>query len=267
MNPIRYFYSVNGCDKKALKMRPRYFYVSNGMKTLSVICARAGSKGLPNKCITKIAGKMVIEYSIEYSLSLGENVRTVVSTDIRGVIDYCKANGIDCIDRDPSLCMDTTRIDCVLADAIEKKGRDSNYCSLVYGNIPVRYPAIFRDAITFLRGHPDYDAVMSMQEAGKFHPAWMFDYNTEILPKTKGGHYRRQMLSQKMFHDGHTVVFKSGEFLKRYKGLIPYAKSRHSIFGAKIKPLINTELIVDIDTERDLKVAAAAISRGSTEGL
>ncbi len=60
------------------------------MKVLSVVCARAGSKGLKNKCIEKIGQKMVIEYTIEYSLSLGEDVRTIVSTDINEVIDYCK---------------------------------------------------------------------------------------------------------------------------------------------------------------------------------
>ena len=52
------------------------------MTVLSVICARAGSKGLRNKCVEKIKDKMVIEYVIDYSLSLGNNVKTVISTDI-----------------------------------------------------------------------------------------------------------------------------------------------------------------------------------------
>ena len=69
-------------------------------KVLSVVCARAGSKGLSNKCVAKINRKMVVEYAIEYSLSLGSNIETVVSTDIAEVIRYCKKENIDYIERD-----------------------------------------------------------------------------------------------------------------------------------------------------------------------
>lgn len=234
------------------------------MKILSVVCARAGSKGLRSKCIAKIEDKMVIEFSIEYSLSLGKYVKTVVSTDIDRLIDYCKKNRVDYIKRDPKLCRDDTRIEDVLADAIEKKGEDADYCSLVYGNIPTRYPEIFHRAIKFLEVHTDYSATISMQNVEKFHPEWMFDYNNEILPKKVGIHYRRQVLPQKMIHDGHTLVFKIAEFLERYKKLITYdSKFKYSIYGNKIKPLINNEVIIDIDTAKDLKLAEAVIKNAN----
>lgn len=230
------------------------------MKVLSVVCARAGSEGLKNKCVAKIKGKMVIEFSIEYSLSLGDFVKTVVSTDIGEVINYCKKNGIDYIKRNPALCRDETKIEDVIVDVIEKNGEGYNYCSLVYGNIPTRYPQLFHKAMKFLKTYKDYDAVISMQDVGKFHPEWMFDYNNEILPKKIAIHYRRQALPQKMFHDGHTLLFKSDGFVKRYKKLIDYdSKFMYSIFGNKIKPLINSEIIVDIDTEKDLRLAEAII--------
>lgn len=226
------------------------------MKILSVVCARAGSKGLKNKCIEKVKDKMVIEFSIAYSLSLGKYVKTVISTDIDEVITYCKKNSIDYIKRDSSLCNDKAKIEDVLRDAIEKKGLDCNYCSLVYGNIPTRYPAVFYRATKFLNNHADYDAVISMQKVGKFHPEWMFDYNSQSLPKIKETVYRRQDLPPKMIHDGHTLIFKSDEFLKKYKGLVPYEpRFIYSIFGNRIKPLINNELILDIDTDKDLKTA------------
>ena len=90
-------------------------------KVLSVVCARAGSKGVKNKCIRMIGQKMVIEYAIEYSLSLGENVRTVVSTDITKVMDFCEQRNIEFIDRKSELCTDGSKIDGALADAIEKR--------------------------------------------------------------------------------------------------------------------------------------------------
>jgi len=230
------------------------------MKVLSVICARAGSKGLANKCIAKINDKMVVEYAIEYSLSLGNNVETVISTDIAEVIGYCKEKNIACIERDSRFCTDESKIDDALADAIVKRGQDCEYCSLVYGNILTRYPEIFHRALSFLEENNDYDAVISMQNVEKFHPDWMFDLNDEVLPKVKEAHYRRQMLSHKMIHDGHTLLFRKDNFLNRYKGVLPYEKGYMcSIYGSKIRPLINNEVIVDIDTGKDLKLAKVII--------
>lgn len=230
------------------------------MKILSVVCARAGSEGLKNKCVVKLNGKMVVEYSIEYSLSLGKDVRTVVSTDIEELIDYCRKKNIIYIKRNPKICEDESKIDGALADAIEKEGYGCDYCSLVYGNIPTRYPEIFHKAYSFLEENKYYDAVISMQNVEKFHPEWMFDYNDDILPKMVETCYRRQGLSKKMIHDGHTLIFKSDEFLKRYKGLVNYdSEYKYSVFGDKIKPLINAEVIIDIDTAKDLKLAQAVI--------
>jgi CMP-N-acetylneuraminic acid synthetase len=99
-----------------------------------------------------------------------------------------------------------------------------------------------------------------MQKVEKFHPAWMFDLNEETLPKERESHYRRQMLPQKMIHDGHTLIFRKDEFYSRYMGKLPYDKQcRYAIYGTKIKPLINNEVIVDIDVEKDLKLAEAII--------
>jgi len=236
------------------------------VKVLSVVCARKGSKGLNNKCVAKINNKMVVEYSLEYSLSLGENVKTVVSTDIEELIEYCKKNDIIYIERNPSLCADNSKIDDALADAIEKHGSDCRFCSLVYGNVPIRYPYLFCQALNFLEKNEDYDAVIGMQNVEKFHPAWMYDFNDEILLPKKELHYRRQLLPQKMIGDGHTFIFKSEKFYRKYKGEISYDKSiQYSIFGDKIKPLINEELIVDIDTDKDLKLSSAIILMEKTQ--
>ena len=237
------------------------------MKVLSVVCARAGSKSLKNKCITKINNKMVIEYAIEYSLSLGNSVKTVVSTDIKEVLDYCIKNNISYIKREQKMCTDECRIDDALADAIEKEGKGFQYCSLVYGNIPTRYPEIFHEWIRHLELNTEYDATISMQNVEKFHPDWMFDYNNEVIPRKKETHYRRQGLSQKMIHDGHTLIFNIDKFYKKYKDQIAYDKSyRYSIYGDKIKPLINDKAIVDIDTKKDLKFAESIIMLRSTKG-
>lgn len=231
------------------------------MKILSVVCARAGSKGLPNKCLAKINNKATVQYAIEYSLSLGADVHTVVSTDIEELIRYCEKNDIDFINRNPSFCLDDSRIDSALAEAIELRGKNCHFCSLVYGNIPTRYPFLFKKALQFLYENEDYDAVISMQNVEKYHPAWMFDFNNKVLPQEKACHYRRQMLPQKMIADGHTLIFRAKNFYDRYDGLVNYDSTiKYSIFGDKIKPLINDAAIIDIDTEKDLKIARSLLT-------
>lgn len=234
---------------------------SKKMNVLSVVCARRGSKGLLNKCVTDVGGRMLAQYAIDYSLSLGENVRTVVSTDIDDLIRYCEDRGVTILRRNPAYCSDESKIDDALAEAIEQYGDGCELCSLVYGNIPTRYSHLFEDAVAALSEDVPYDAAMSMQNVEKYHPAWMFDYDADYLPRVKQVHYRRQMLPQKMIHDGHTIVFRIDGFMKRYKGVVSYEQAyKYSIFGSTIKPLINDRLIIDIDTEKDLKLAAAVLS-------
>ncbi len=216
---------------------------------------------MPNKCLARVNNKMIVQYAIEYSLSLGGNVKTVVSTDIEELIKYCKDTNIDCINRNPKFCLDDSRIDDALAEAIDLRGEDCQLCSLVYGNIPTRYPPLFHKALRFLSENEDYDAVVSMQNVEKFHPAWMFDYNDEVLPREKACHYRRQMLPQKMIPDGHTFMFRAKNFADRYAGVVSYDTTyKYSIFGDKIKPLINDTVIIDIDTDKDLKIVESVLT-------
>jgi len=86
----------------------------------------------------------------------------------------------------------------------------------------------------------------------------MFELNKDALPMKMEEGYRRQDLKQFMGPDGHTLLFRTKHFLEFME-----SNSRQNImyeaFGKKIKPLLNTELIIDIDTEKDLKLAEAVL--------
>ena len=86
----------------------------------------------------------------------------------------------------------------------------------------------------------------------------MFDLKEDILPVKKNEGYRRQDLKQLMIHDGHTILFRTKHFFEFME-----RKSKQNImyeaFGKKIKPMLNDKLIIDIDTERDLKLAEAVL--------
>jgi CMP-N-acetylneuraminic acid synthetase len=239
------------------------------MSIFSIVTVRKGSQGLKDKCMRKLDGKAVFEYTIEYSIDLDsmteEEVFTVVSSDSDMIREYCSENNICFLKRSLRLASDVARIEDVIYDAYRKTGKDFDYISLLYGNIPIRYPGEFLKAYNFLLENKDYDAVISMQNVEKFNPAWMFDLNEDILPVKKIEGYRRQDLKQLMIHDGHTILFRTKHFLEFMK-----RKSEQSImyeaFGKKIKPMLNDKLIIDIDTKRDLKVAEAVLKFGVLEG-
>src|SRR3989338_9242747 len=117
------------------------------MSIFSLIVARSGSKGLKNKVVQVINDKCVFEYSVEYSLALPKNINreilTVVSSDSRIIEEYCRDRHILFIKRSPELALDTTKIEDVMYDAYIRVGKEFKYISLLYGNVPTRYPDEF----------------------------------------------------------------------------------------------------------------------------
>ena len=76
-----------------------------------------------------------------------------------------------------------------------------------------------------------------MQNVGKYHPDWMYEYNNEILQKKKEVPYRRQMLPQKMHSDGHTFIFRINKFLDNYNNLTDY--NREYIFSVFVRNILS----------------------------
>lgn len=226
---------------------------------LSIITARVGSKRLPNKNILDIDGKAVFEYTINYSKELErilDNLHTIVSTDSTIIIDYCRDNNIDFIYRNQNLAKDDTRIEDVIYSISDI--HRYKYISLLYANIPTRYKQEFINAYDFIKSNPIYDAVMSVELNEHYHPEVMFKYDNNILERKYTKEYRGQCREKYMIHDGHTILFKSDYFIK-YMEKRREPKYLYEQFGKHIKPIINKNIVVDIDTEQDFKLAEAVI--------
>ena len=80
------------------------------MKIVSVILARGGSKGVPNKNIMLLKDKPLIQYSIDASLSSRVN-ETWVSTDSEKIKKIALKCGADVLDRPNELATDTSSSD------------------------------------------------------------------------------------------------------------------------------------------------------------
>jgi len=63
------------------------------LKTICIICARSGSKGLPNKNLKKIGDEFLLERPIKHALDSGVVDVVLVSTDSIEIAELAKAYG------------------------------------------------------------------------------------------------------------------------------------------------------------------------------
>lgn len=93
MNPVRDYPSLTGCHRKIIMTQKRK--ISNEMKILCTICARGGSKDVPNKNIRELAGKPLIAHTIEQALASPFINRVVVSTDSERIAKIAKGYRVE----------------------------------------------------------------------------------------------------------------------------------------------------------------------------
>ena len=65
------------------------------MKVLAITLARGGSKGIPKKNLSNLAGKPLIQYTIELVNKCNFIDRYIVSTDDIEIKNYCLSQGVD----------------------------------------------------------------------------------------------------------------------------------------------------------------------------
>lgn len=78
------------------------------MKNFAFVFARGGSKGLPGKNIKPLAGKPLLQYSVETALASPSIDEVFVSTDDADIADIAKRSGAILIDRPAELATDTS---------------------------------------------------------------------------------------------------------------------------------------------------------------
>ena len=89
------------------------------MKTLAIIPARGGSKGIPNKNIKLFDGKPLIQYAIDAALEIFDRENICISTDSQKIKSVAELSGVDVpFIRPPELAGDTAGMYEVLLHAL-----------------------------------------------------------------------------------------------------------------------------------------------------
>ena len=237
------------------------------MVALGVILARAGSKGLRDKCVRSLLGRPLIEHTFDHALASERLTAVVLSTDSIPAQELARGRSIEVIERPAELATDTATVDAAARHAVEtwesRHRHKVDVVTLLYGNIPVRAEGLIDRALDHL-ARSGGSSVRSVAPVGKHHPDWLHRIDGDRMIQFRHNSiYRRQNLEPLFYHDGAAVVVTRQALFDAL--LTP--DDKQSFLGADRRGLVQRpEDAVDVDEEIDLYLAEA-ILRARTESV
>lgn len=228
------------------------------MRTYAFVFARGGSKGLPGKNIRSLAGKPLLQYSIDIAQSSKFIDKIFVSTDDAEIAEVARCCGAIVIERPNELAKDDTPEWLAWRHAIEwvkmHHGNFDNFVSLP-ATSPLRIVEDVEAAILKLQ-QEKADICIAVTPASRSPYFNMVKKNqdgfVELINNPEGSVTRRQ--DAPMVYDITTVVYASTpKFILENYGL--FSGSVVSIEVPKCRS-------VDIDDIYDFKMAEVIIQEG-----
>lgn len=220
------------------------------MKTLVVIPARGGSKGIPHKNIKPLGGKPLICYAIDNARSVADAEDICVSTDDPEIVRTVEEYGLKVpFVRPASLASDTAGTYGVLLHALdfyEKQGKRYDAVLLLQPTSPFRRNEDIRGAMD--KYDSDVDMVVSVKPASSNPYYNCFEENSSgYLCHSKGdGRYVRRQDAPEAWEYNGAVYVINPESLK---------KSPLSEFKKIRKHVMDDIHSLDLDTPLDWKIA------------
>ncbi|MEK6675326.1 MAG: N-acetylneuraminate synthase family protein [Planctomycetota bacterium] len=230
------------------------------MVVLGVILARAGSKGLPDKCVRNLHGQPVITYTFAHAKQSRKLSGVVLSTDSEPAKELARGAGIEVIDRPKELATDRARVDSVARHAAtvweQRYGRRVQAVVLLYGNIPIRSEGVIDRAVEHLI-QSGADSVRTVATASKQHPDWLHRLEGDRMTQFRvNAIYRRQDLEPLYYHDGAVVVVTRDALFSASE----VGEDGQAFLGQDRRAIVQrSDECVDIDEVIDLRLAEAML--------
>ncbi len=226
------------------------------MKTLYIIPARGGSKGIPGKNIKPLAGKPLIEYSIDVARELADDKDICVTTDDKRIIEVVERIGLKVpFIRPEELATDHSGTYEVLLHALdfyESKGIHYDTMVLLQPTSPFRTADDVRRCLDLYT--PDVDMVVSVKPAttNPYYNAFETDENGFLhISKGEGNYTRRQDAPKVWEYNGAVYVINTASLRK-----MPLGK-----FTRRHMCEMSAEHSIDLDTPTDWLIAEALLQQ------
>jgi N-acylneuraminate cytidylyltransferase len=212
------------------------------MSVTAVIPARGGSKRIPLKNTTLLAGVPLIAWTLDAARKSAIIEHIIVSTNDKEVAGIAKVFDVEIIDRPAELCTDTASSEDAVKHALQNSTTDiPDYVFMLQCTAPFRVPGVLDKAVQHLVSSGADSLFMSLP-LGR----WIWnDDNTHITYDP----FSRIMTQQKKWEliEGSDYLTRTSTFLETGCRL-----------GGKITHLDVPRIHgIDIDTPFDLKVAEA----------
>jgi CMP-N-acetylneuraminic acid synthetase len=184
------------------------------LRVLGLVPARGGSKGIPRKNIQLLAGKPLLQYTIEAAHSARLLARVVLSTDDPEIAEVGRRCGIEVpFERPIDLAGDATPTLPVVQHAVrwlEAAGDRFDAVCILQPTSPLRSPEVIDGCIELLERH-QVDTVMTVLPVPPEHnPHWVFFQNADGLLHLSTGERapipRRQDLPSAFHREGSVYV-------------------------------------------------------------
>ncbi|MCU1262463.1 MAG: N-acylneuraminate cytidylyltransferase [Bryobacterales bacterium] len=247
-------------QEPALTLRPSE-PASTSAEVIALIPARGGSKRINRKNLAVVAGRSLLEWSIQAAKESSRISRILVSTDDAEIAEAARKSGVEVPwmrprhlseDDTPTLAV----LEHALAWSVENLDPAPEFGVLLEPTAPLRKGHHIDRALELLAGS-DADCVMSVCEVPHV-------LNPEELLTVSGGLLRpylpyRTLDSRRLRGKQSSVYVQNGLV---YAFRIRSVLARHSLYGRKTIPLITRwEDFLDIDSPDDLRTAAARMER------
>lgn len=220
------------------------------MRTLVIIPARGGSKGIPRKNIKPFDGKPLIYYTIDCARAICQDEDICVSTDDDEIIQVVEDYGLKVpFKRPEELATDTAGTYEVLLHALdfyEKQGKYYDVVVLLQNTSPFRTPQQVKEALSLYR--EDVDMVVSVKECAANPYYCVFEENQEgflHICKGDGNIFRRQD-APKVYEYNGAIYVMNARVLK--------TTHMHKM-QKRIKYVMDDLSSFDLDTMWDWKMA------------
>lgn len=216
------------------------------MKTLFVIPARGGSKGIPGKNIKPLAGKPLICYSIDHARAFASDCDICLTTDSAEIAAVAENYGLTVpFLRPVELASDTASTQDVLIHALDyylSHGINYDRLVLLQPTSPLRTTDDIRGALSLWRN--DIDMVVSVKEAATnpYYNAFETDDNGFLhISKGDGLYTRRQDAPRVWEYNGAVYVMNTKSLRTMPMGRFP----------RRVMYAMNAENSLDLDTPLD----------------
>ena len=229
------------------------------MNIVALICARGGSKGIPNKNIKPIAGEPLIVRSINQIKELKEIEKVIVSTDSKKIASIAINAGAEVpFMRPKSLAKDNAPEWLVWRHALETINKiDGNYPDILIV-VPVTAPLrTVKDLKNCLKEYQkgDADIVITATDSNRSPYFNMIKVDEEgmanLLISPRETITRRQDAPE--IYDMTTVAYVTTP---------KFVLENDGIFSGKVRHVhIPIERALDIDTPFDFKIAELLLSK------